>query len=238
MGKTDDVIMDKIIKGEVILDTNRVYEYVKNSLKNGKKASIVRIGDGEALTLAQQVVLPWKHVAGYGFLRYAGVRVPDFNGRDALALSIKRADIVGVPINMMPNFLPLTVKAFRAHNIDLDKMKLTNACINYFLHNTGKLKSIVINERPRVLIIGNKGKELSRVLTKAGANVVGVITPVSGLKDADRVVRLAINQNFDLALVAAGVPAVIICERIANGKGKVALDIGHVANNIIKSGRF
>ncbi|MBA1336869.1 MAG: hypothetical protein HPY66_3305 [Firmicutes bacterium] len=238
MGKTDDVIINKIIKGEVILDTNQVYEYVKNSLKNKEKASVVRIGDGEALTLAQQVVLPWKQVASHGFLRYAGVKVPDFKGRDALALSIKQADIVGVPINMMPNFLPLTVKAFKAHNIDLNKMKLTNACINYFLYNTGKLKSIVIDEKPRVLIIGNKGKELSRVLKRAGANVVGVISPVSGLNDIDRVVRSALKQNFDLALVAAGVPAVIICERIANGKGKVALDIGHVANNIVKSGRF
>jgi len=52
------------------------------------------------------------------------------------------------------------------------------------------------------------------------------------------VVRIAKGQNFDIALSASGVAAVVICERIATGQKKVALDIGHVADMLIRNGQI
>ena len=82
----------------------------------------------------------------------------------------------------------------------------------------------------------HKGKPLP---TCAGQGIIIAESfPGLGLKDVNRVVRIAKGQNFDIALSASGVAAVVICERIATGQKKVALDIGHVADMLIRNGQI
>jgi len=230
--------MERFLNEHRILDVREVYSLITDSLNKKNKLSLVRIGDGEALTLAQQAVLPINEVKRNTFLPYAGVRIPDIIGRDRLADSLRKADIVGVPLNPAPYFLPLFLKACKAHDIDLNSLKLTNACINYFLCNSGNMYSLLTEGKPRVLVIGNKGKSLANLLQSQGVNISGVISPVYGLKDASRIVKTAGRHSFDIVLAAAGVAAVVICERIANTQGKVALDIGHAADMLIRNGQI
>ncbi|WP_258171448.1 hypothetical protein [Paenibacillus sp. R14(2021)] len=42
------------------------------------------------------------------------------------------------------------------------------------------------------------------------------------------------QTDFDLALVSAGIAAVILCTRIAGELGKAVLDFGHMADGIVK----
>jgi|CZCB01.1.fsa_nt_gi hypothetical protein len=238
LNRGDKALMERFLNEHRILDVQEVYKLIKNALDKREKLSLVRIGDGEALTLAQQAVLPINEVKRNTFLSYAGVRIPDITGRDMLAASIRKADIIGVPLNPAPYFLPLFLKACKAHGIDLNSLKLTNACINYFLCNSGLLGALLTEGKPRVLVIGNKGKALANLLQGRGINISGIISPVYGLKDVNRVVRIAKGQNFDIALSASGVAAVVICERIATGQKKVALDIGHVADMLIRNGQI
>ncbi len=238
MSKGDKILMEHFLKEHKILDVEEVYNLIRNSLNKKDKLSMVRIGDGEALTLAQQIVLPISEVKKNAFLTYAGVRIPDIIGRDMLAVSVRKADIVGVPLNPAPYFLPLFLKACKAHGIDLHSLKLTNACVNYFLCNSGNLDALLTEGKPRVLVIGNKGKALAKLLQSQGVNVSGVISPVYGLKDVNRIVRIAKDHGFEIALSASGVAAVVICERIANSQKKVALDIGHAADMLIRNGQI
>lgn len=241
MGKNsivDRAFVEDFLNRCSLLGEEEVYRRIKNALERRKKLSLVRLGDGEALTLAQSKVLPVSEVAKNRFLRYAGVIVPDLKGRDALALSIKRADIVGIPLNMMPNFLPLLLRAFGAHNINPYSMSLTNACINYFLHQSGLMGKLLKDKKPRVLVVGNRSKGFAGILEKAGVKVVAAVAPVRGVRDAERVVKVCGRWSFDIALVSAGVAAVIICERLANQYNKVAVDTGHVADQIIERGSF
>jgi len=235
-GNDDKVPANKFLKACKIINEEEVYLCMKEALSKKKKFSLVRLGDGEALTLAQQKVMPVAEVAKRRFLRYAGVVVPDLRGRDRLAFSIKKADIIGIPINLMPDFLPLLLKAFAANHIDSHSMNLTNACINYFLYQSGRLKELLLDGKPKVLVIGNKGKGLTEVFKREGVRVVAIIAQVYGLRDINRVVKLSQRYTFDIALVGAGVAAVVICERIANLQNKIALDIGHVADNIVREG--
>jgi hypothetical protein len=41
------------------------------------------------------------------------------------------------------------------------------------------------------------------------------------------------EHSFDIALVAAGIPAVILCYRIAGELGRVAIDFGHLADKLV-----
>ncbi len=224
------------LKSTEIMDEKQVYRRIEEAFNKKSSLSIVRLGDGEALTLAQDKAMPVAEVAKRSFLRYAGVNVPDLKGRDRLAFSVRKAGIVGIPVNLMPDFLPLLLEAFKALHINPCSMDLTNACINYFLYRSGRLKRFLLDYRPGVLVVGNKGKGLSRVLRKEGIPVSGTISPVFGLGDIDRVLRHSREYQYDVALVGAGVAAVAICERIASLQNKIAIDIGHVADSIATKG--
>ncbi len=198
--------------------------------------SVVRLGDGELLALAQDTVYSTEQVAAEGsFLSYAGIQVPDLSARDTLSHAIRSADIIGVPLSRQKNYHPLLHPVLRAHHIELNEQHTTSSTINYSLQQTGMLQSLIRSRS--LLLIGNAAPELAQVMTVLGYRVSGVIAPVNGFADIDRVIGEASGHSFDLALVSAGIPAVVITWRIAAELGKAALDFGHLAN-FISSGQM
>jgi len=216
-----------------LMTANEVMGRIVDAYKNGKKLSIVRLGDGEALTLAQEIVLPIEEVKKREFLSYAGLQVPDLKARNEVVEAIKRADIVGVALNDTPDFTPLLNKSFEAHQIKLDELSLTNACINYFILEGDRLKNFLLqNPKIRVLLIGNATPFLLPIFKELKITVAGMICPVKGLKDWRRVAKMTRRYRFDIALVSAGIAAVPLCPEIAETTGKIAIDFGHAANVI------
>ncbi|MCM3626013.1 GT-D fold domain-containing glycosyltransferase [Paenibacillus glycanilyticus] len=216
-----------------LLIAEQVRDAILLAMNERKPLSIVRLGDGELLTLAQEVVMPVDAVRREGkFLEYAGVKVPDLDIRNRLAEAITRADIVGLPRTRMPNYQLLVAPVFQAYGISFKERQWTDSLINYSLCQAGCLLSILQNRR--VLIIGNMAEPLSAVLAQHGILIAGIIAPVNGARDAARVVQLAKHYDFDIALVSAGIGAVLITEELARITGKVAIDFGHLANAIVK----
>ncbi|CAM3138508.1 GT-D fold domain-containing glycosyltransferase [Paenibacillus lupini] len=216
-----------------LLTVEQVGDQIIHALDEQQPLSLVRLGDGELLTLAQEIVMPVETVRREGkFLDYAGVKVPDLDIRDRLAEAVLRADIVGIPRTRMPNYQPLVSPVFRAYGIPFAERQWTDSLINYGLCQAGYLMRILRNRR--VLVIGNMAEPLSAVLTGYGIAIAGMITPVNGARDAARIVELARHYDFDMALVSAGIAAVLITEELARLTGKVAIDFGHMANAIVK----
>lgn len=216
-----------------LLSASDVEAHIEHAIQTRSPLSIVRLGDGELLTLAQEVVMNEQQVRKDGyFLSYAGVDIPDLVARDQLVNAIRRATIVGIPVLRMANFQPFAFKVFHAHGIDYRQLQLTSSTINYTLYLEGMLARIVTNRR--VLIVGNTANELAQVLSNSGVHVVGTVAPVNGIHDSPRVLSEIATYDYDIALVGAGIPAVIIAERIASDHGRVALDFGHLADSFIK----
>lgn len=217
-----------------LLDTGHIAGRIREAMERQQPLSIVRLGDGELLTLAQDVVLSPERAAREGhFLSYAGVDLPDMDARDMLAQSIRQASIVGVPTKRMPNFQPLALAAFKAHGMDYRQMQLTASTINYSLYQAGQLASLL--DGRRILLVGNTAPALGGLLADKGFQVIGVIAPVDGIHDTGRVLgRIRENSDFEIALVSAGIAAVVLCQRIATELGKVALDFGHLSNALLK----
>ncbi|KOR90607.1 hypothetical protein AM231_02595 [Paenibacillus solani] len=204
---------------------------IKEALASSSPLSVIRLGDGELLTLAQEMVLNEEEVRKEGhFLSYAGVCLPDLKARDMLAASVRNADIVGIPKLRMSNFQPLAFSVFRAHGIDYRKLQLTLSTVNYAIHLEGLLHGILAGRR--VLVVGNSAPGLSRVLSDRGIKVTGTVDTVEGMYDIPRTMDEIRECQFDIALVGAGIPAVIITERIASELGKVAIDFGHLADSL------
>lgn len=215
-----------------VLGAPEVTGQIMNALNTKSPLSVIRLGDGELLTLAQDVVLNREQVRKEGhFLKYAGVQLPDLAARDQLVQAIGSADIVGIPKLRLPNFQPLAFSVFKAHGIDYRQLRLTLSTINYSIYMDGLLRGILANRR--VLVVGNSAPQLSQVLSLSGIRVTGAVAPVEGMHDITRVMGEIAARDFDIALVGAGIPAVVIVQRIATELGKVAVDFGHLADSFV-----
>ncbi|WP_410771926.1 GT-D fold domain-containing glycosyltransferase [Fontibacillus sp. BL9] len=215
-----------------LMNSAAVHQEITNALSCRKPYSLVRLGDGELLTLAHDTVLPAEQVKREGsFLPYAGVNLPDHIGRDALAETLRHASLIGVPESRHPFFQGLLFPVLRHYHLDYRKLRLTSSTINYSLNEEGRLRQLMTGRR--LLLIGNEAPGLAVWLAARGFFVAGAVAPVDGIYGVDFAMKQAAKIDFDLALVSAGIAAVILCTRIASELGKVALDFGHLANKLI-----
>ncbi|CAI6042966.1 GT-D fold domain-containing glycosyltransferase [Cohnella sp. JJ-181] len=204
---------------------------IETALAAGKPFSVVRLGDGELLTLAQDTVKPAAQIARESpFLSYAGVDAPDGGARDALAAAIRMATVVGVPLSRRPNYQPLLFEALRRNGVAPESLRLTSSMINYSLYESGLLMRLLAGKR--IAIVGNSAEALARALRGRGIDVVHTVAPVDGIADASSAEDRACAVSFDLALVSAGIAAVPICVGLAERTGKAAIDFGHMADRL------
>jgi len=235
-----DVTLEEIVAAGIeayrpklvrLMGAEEVRLELEKALAERQPLSVIRLGDGELLTLAQDCVISGSEVAAAGrYLPYAGVDPPDLAARDLLAEAVRRADIVGVPVSRRPHFQPLLVDVMRTHGIDLRSKRLTVSTINYRLYDAGMLTGLM--QGRRLLAVGNAAAGMAAALEAAGFSVAGVVSPVSGMADMNRVMEEIARIDFELALVAAGIPAVVLAVRIASELGRSAIDFGHMANEI------
>ncbi len=213
------------------LTPSLVAERIETALRFRRPFSLVRIGDGEALAIAQESVLPLEEIQCQKFLRYAGVLIPDLKARNELLAMIVKADIVGLPDRWdLPYFSPLVSEILTHYGIQLGS--ICDCCINYQLHQAGLLFPLFKNRR--LLLIGRRSRELASVLKEYyGLMAVGKIL-IDNYRQIPSVITRCGEYSFDIAFVAAGIPAVTLCVKIASRFGKVALDLGHLSDRIIE----
>ena len=219
------------------IDTNRfltsevIAQRIQAALDQKRPFAMVRLGDGEALAMAQQTVLSLEEIKKQQFLRYAGITVPDLKARDELVAMLPRADLVGLPQRWdLPYFSPLVEKVLDHYGIVL--RDICDCCSNYFLHQSGILMPLFTGRR--LLLIGRRSRELARVLQDYyHIPSVGRLI-IDNYRQIPSLIATCRNYRFDIAFVAAGIPAVTICVKIATQMGKVALDLGHLADRLIE----
>jgi hypothetical protein len=216
-----------------IMGTVEVVDLMVEAMHHHQPMSVVRLGDGELLTMAQETVHSLDYIRKHGsFLHYAGVHVPDLEVRDQLIHAVRGSSIVGIPLLRVPNFQHLAIQLFEQHGIDYRSMRLTHSTINYAIYLEHALNRLLSGRN--VLLIGNQANGLADFLRTHGVNVVGAIAPVEGVHDVPRIMKEVQHYQFDLALVSAGIAAVILVYHIAAELGKVAIDFGHLADSMVK----
>ncbi|WP_052516661.1 GT-D fold domain-containing glycosyltransferase [Paenibacillus popilliae] len=215
-----------------LIGVAEVFQELESALQERTPCSLVRLGDGELMALAHDLVLSAELVRREGtFLEYSGMNIPDHVHRDQLAEAVRKASIIGVPVALEPNFKGLLFPVFQAYGIQIAPRRFTLSTINYLLAEEGYLPRLI--QGRRVLVIGNTAHSLATILAGKGAVIAGAISPVNGMTDIPIVLQEAAEHDYDLAVVAAGIPAVILVQRLAEQSGKVAIDFGHLANLIV-----
>lgn len=237
----DEIIVAGIqsLSGSLIrlLPAQEVMVSVLTALQQRRGFSVLRLGDGELLTLAQQTVLKDAEVraAGGHFLSYAGVHLPDYGARDQLVQAVLQTDGVGVPTHRGSTFQLLFLQLARFYGWPLEKMSFASSLINYALDESTSLYQQLF-QNWRVVLIGNRMAELAKQFRAAGVHSIASSVPVAGVAAIETVMNQLSTVDYDVALVSAGVAGSILCSRI-RGTGKVALDFGHLADQLLREKR-
>jgi len=214
-----------------LLGANDVASRIETALQSGTGYSLIRFGDGELLTLAQDSVLTVQEVQKVApWLPWAGVTVPDLAARDQLVEAFFRTDLVGVPTSRFMTYGPLFLRLASHYQWPIATMPLTSSVINYAMYEDTDLYQKILRNH-KVLIIGNRSAQLHAVLEESGVSTVVGHLPVSGMSSIATVLAESNTYDFEVAFVAAGIPACVICPQLRD-RGKIAIDFGHLADGL------
>ncbi|MDQ8735763.1 GT-D fold domain-containing glycosyltransferase [Paenibacillus sp. LHD-38] len=230
------------------LKWKQVLRSIKNALDNHQPFSMVRIGDGENIVMAQKSVWSIKTVLRELWAKKAnrgkkGVRLPNLKLRNEMVRSIKKANIVGILIPGDKRTVahprvkrPLTNKIFRYYKL---KPRYTcDAVVNRFL--AGRKEFWDVLRGRRVLIITREAERLKKILQKDpyGMDIAGTII-FSDYTQMNRTLTQveAMKYQFDIALISCGVNSVVLAPAIARLTGKVAIDFGKGHLVVFKKGK-
>lgn len=210
---------------------SQVLEKIRVALKTGKSLSLIRLASGEALLLAHGTLLPTSKIPWW--VEYAGVKLPNEPARQALLSALRTADIVGLSTDRRHWVsAPLLEKCLSYYKIE--PRWLTCSTINWHMHYYDRLYRL-LGKEPTVLV-GRLAPTAAPRLRRRGVNIVAAVS-LEGFDDLPRVQRVLLSgPSFRVALVAAGIPAAVLCPWLARKTGCVAIDYGHVINDLLNPG--
>lgn len=236
------------IKKRRFLTHKKVLSMIKRSMKAKRPFSLVRVGDGENIVLAQKGVWSIRRVLRTKWARNSrksnqkGVKLPNIRLRNQMIRALRRASIVGIPhrhekeIRAAQKYLrPLTEKTFRRYKIK--PKRVCHTFINRHLPEKKEFWNMLRGKR--VLLISKWAKQFRRYVAKNYPKHRILIKPVrfSNYKQMNKVLRKVKNIKADIVLVSAGVNALVLVDRLARRQGRVAIDFGKSPMLILKRDR-
>ncbi|MEY8757051.1 GT-D fold domain-containing glycosyltransferase [Peribacillus frigoritolerans] len=212
-----------------LLDNRKVIKLLDQAIKQNKGFSLARFGIGEISYLSYPanglLVQEFKRYESYAGVSHA----PEIIRRE-LVRSMQDTDIAGL---IAPWRLDPWAKQTRTV---LEQLKFmpTKACCAWIMQSLldeGTLWPWLSNKK--VFLVGRRSKEAEIVFREQGIQITGSI----GLNGYDELIRvqneLQSNQEWEIALISAGIPATILAPRIAKSTQKVAIDFGHALDMIL-----
>lgn len=229
------------------LNGEQVLARIKEALDHHRPFSLIRIGDGENVIMAQKSVWSLKEVLRTPWAKRAnnpvrtrsarlghkekGVTLPNLKLRNQMVRSVRKADIVGIlPIKdkiKAPKRVrrPLTNKIFLYYKL---KPRLTcDAFINREFASKQEFWEVLRGKR--ILLITEHAKKLKEVLQSDPYNMAIAGTIIfTHFKQISRTLKTVkgMKDKFDIALISCGVNAVVLAPEVARITGKVAIDFG------------
>ena len=212
-----------------LLDNRKVIKLLDQAIKQNRGFSLARFGIGEISYLSYPanglLVQEFKRYESYAGVSHA----PEIIRRE-LVRSLRDTDIAGL---IAPWRLDPWAKQTRTVLEQLKFMPTKSCCawIMQSLLEEGALWPWLSNKK--VFLAGRRSKEAEIVFREQGIHITGSI----GLNGYDELIRvqneLQSDQEWEIALISAGIPATILAPRIAKSTQKVAIDFGHALDMIL-----
>lgn len=231
----------------IVLNSGQLMDKLIAALESRTPCPVVSLGATETFVLAQHNVLSLRQilrhaeadVANKGVQRgheHRGVRFPNLAARDTLQDALQRIEIIGRNMAIRDEHSGLlTEKVLNYYN--LNPRYTFEAYIRRVIMFSQKEKFERMLSGRKILIVCGYADEVAEALvknlqSKLGFTIAGAVK-IHEFEEIPRVKKEIERLEFDLALLAAGLNAIILGEFIANSLGKVAFDIGQGMESLI-----
>ena len=219
---------DYKLSAKQYISNQKIVEIIRTALINNQALSLVRIGDGENIVLAQEHVksLSWiqKNVPWKDRVRYCGVTLPNLEARDRCIEAVKNADLVGVFAGDK-----LTEKIFSFYQIK--PKQIFYAFNNVYLPMYKPFVQLMIDYPP--LLVGKPAERFAAHLQQKLGIEVPWLAGVRSYEEVDRCIEQMAKTPHQWSLISAGVNSLIIADRMRTVYGKIAIDFGHAPDNVL-----
>ncbi len=230
-----------------VLNSSDLMDMLLKALEQNLPCSVVSLGASESFVLAQETILSYRRimmhaeasVANKGVKRgqnHRGIRFPNLQARDELAKALREIDVVGYNLTIQDsNSGLLTEQVFDYYKL---WPKYTfEAYIRRVIMFSQKRKFEKMLSGRRILLVCGYADEVASALKKNLVNKLGfTIAGVVKIYEFEEILRAKkeIDKlDFDVALLAAGLNAIILAAYISKAKGKVAFDVGQGMESLI-----
>jgi hypothetical protein len=201
----------------------------REALAQNESISYISVGVGEMFFLAYNNDIPYFKTVPpeltWGKSRYYQY-ITDQRIHDQILNGISNADIIGLPLTWKPTVY------FGEHFPVITTNRICDALMQKGLHFTGLLYEICKGKR--VYLVGNQVGSLRPVLEKFQITPAGS-TSVDYFEDIPRVKDTLSRADFDLAIVSAGIPTLIIAPWISKTLNRPAFDFGGTVHIVIST---
>lgn len=217
-----------------ILSTDDVLAMVERAINLQQAYSLARFGHGEIAEMSWDTNPHFSYLMEY-YRDYAGITIPAREIKPMLIEAWKTASTCGV----LPSWEDKTgaeksLPVFKS--IEIKPKSLCSAFINYEIHEKPLFWSLLKNQK--VIIVGRRASQAVPIFTANGISVVGTVA-LNNIEDLEAAYQdLIAKDEWDIAIISAGIPATILAPRLAGVTNKIALDVGHALDLIIDGSRF
>lgn len=220
-------------------------ESIIDHLQQKLPCSVVSIGATEAFVMAQYTVYnegeierhPETLIANQGLKAgffHRGVRLPNISARNDLIQAARLADVVGYN-TVVESARQLTEKVFAAY--DVHPSHIFEANLRRVIMFSQREQFLKMMAGKKIILIGSQANQAQKVLERTWQTVppfqIAGAIPIYEYEEIPWVQQSLLLYDFDLALLSAGINAVILAAYIANTLGKVAFDIGWGMQSLI-----
>lgn len=223
---------------DYMISLNSVLDLLEAAIKNKHRLSLSRFGHAELAYIGSVDFPEWKYgISPHSF--YAGATAPDVILQKELRQALRATDIVGFHASW--SYSPDDRDAARKTSILIKQLNIKpkHICDAYITHKmieSNRFWQLLKNQK--VVLVGRRAKEAVAAFKNKGI-AVNYTTTLEGYQEINKVYDdLSGRQDWDIAIVAAGVPATILAPRLAQKTNKIVIDFGHALDMVIDGESF
>jgi len=217
-----------------LLSLHEVVELIDSSVAHGKPYSLSRFGHAEISEMAYDTEPGLAEDMEY-YRKYNGVTASPDRMQRELVEAFRLATTAGLLIRSEDRSgAEYTRKTFARLGLEFGTI-----CSAFVTHQMVKLPFFWDWVRQyRIALVGRRAQEAASVFGRRGVEVTSAATlpNYDGLPAAYE--ALAQDDDWQIALISAGVPATLLAPRIARATSRVAIDFGHALDLLVDGPAF
>lgn len=220
-----------------MLGLNDVFMVLEDALNNQKPLSLGRYGHGEIAHLG------WIHIPEWTKLfephsSYAGATASMAVIQKELDEAIRATDLVGLHASWGQasedrKTAEMTKRLF--HQLDFSPKHICSAFITHDMINSERFWELIKDRK--VALVGRRATEAVPYFKNKGINVT-YTSVLEGMEQIAEAHHDLASRDWEIALVAAGIPATILAPRLAKQTNRVVIDFGHALDKFIDGENF